>query len=66
MEINIISKQSNMKRGSFCDIVNVNKESKGEITLPCRTPQDILLYEDLNAPILVHCNLLCRKFESSL
>jgi len=24
------------------------------------------LYEDLNAPILVHCILLCRKFENSL
>ena len=43
-----------MKRGCFCDIVNVNKESKGERTLPWGTPQDIILHEDLNAPILVH------------
>ena len=50
-----------MKRGSFCDIINVNKESKGEITLPWGTPLDILLYEDLNAPILVHCILMCKK-----
>jgi len=28
MEINVISKQSSMKRGSFCDIVNVNKEKQ--------------------------------------
>jgi len=28
MEINIISKQSSMKRGCFCDIVNVNKEQQ--------------------------------------
>jgi len=28
MEINIISKLSSVKRGIFCDIVNVNKEKK--------------------------------------
>ena len=53
-----------MKRGSFCDIVN--GKSKGERTLPWGTPQYIILYEDLNAPILVHCILLCRKSENSL
>jgi len=31
-----------MKGGSFCDIINVNKEKKGEITLPWGTPQHIL------------------------
>jgi len=36
------------------------------MTLPWGIPQDILLYEDLNAPILVHCILLCKKFENSL
>jgi len=37
------------------------RKSKGEITLPWGTPQDILLYEDLNAPILVHSILLCKQ-----
>jgi len=34
MEIDIISKKSGMQRGSFCYIVNVNKEKQREITLP--------------------------------
>ena len=55
-----------MKRGCFCDIVNVNKEKQRRNNTTLGTPQDILLYEDLNSPILVHCVLLCRKCENSL
>jgi len=52
-----------MKKGSFCDIVNVNKEKQSDITLTWGTSQDIHLYEDLNFPILVHCILLFKTIE---
>jgi len=55
-----------MKRGSFCDIINVNKEKQDEVELLWGIQQDILLYEDLNAPILVHCILLNKRFENIL
>jgi len=42
------------------------RKSEGEKTLPWGTPEDIILYEDSNIHILVHCILLCRKFEKSL
>jgi len=55
-----------MKRGSFCDIINVNKEKQRRNNTTLGDSARYLLQEDLNVRILVHCILLCRKFENSL
>jgi len=36
------------------------------MTLPWGTPHYIIWLKDLNAPFLVHCILLCRKFENGV
>jgi len=60
MKINIISKYS-MKRGSFCNLVNVNKEKQNNATL-----KDSARYPFVLSPYFSALHSIMQKLENSL